>query len=49
MTGEVTGGYTFILLSYGIAGVTLIALAAWTFSRLMSAKKRLKMLEQGDA
>lgn len=48
MSGEVTGGYTFIILSYVLAGLTLSGLALWTFSRLTSAKKRLDMLDQSS-
>lgn len=48
MSGEVTGGYVFIYASYGIAAASLIGLAIWTMTRLITAKKKLSMLDQTE-
>lgn len=45
------GRYTpYVLSAYGIAGVVLIALVAWSVLRLINAKKKLDAIEgQKDA
>lgn len=48
MTGEVTGGNIFVLMSYVVAAVTLLVLAGWTVKRFADTKKRLAMLNESD-
>lgn len=43
--GYVTGSEPYIYASYTVAGVVLVGLAIWSWTQLMTAKKRVKMLE----
>lgn len=45
MTGEVTGAEPFIIASYAISAAVLLGLGLWTVFRLISAKKRVVMLD----
>ncbi len=49
LTGQVNSGDVFIWASYVISAITLGGVALWTIIRMMSAKKKLAMLEQASS
>lgn len=45
MTGYVTGAEGFVWASYAVSGITLLCLVGWTWMKLRSASRKLKMLD----
>lgn len=45
MSGFVTGSEPFIIASYVLSGLVIAALSIWACVKLVSARKKLSMLE----